>query len=88
MKHVLDHHEQWLAYVNIKDGEPIAMPGPYHEYDPAKEERRLKRLQEGGASGLDGIQEENGEDESELNRALLSDDDIWDLDDETEEGTE
>lgn len=42
VNHVLDNSEQWLAYATARETENVNMPGPYLEYDPVKEEKRMK----------------------------------------------
>ncbi len=62
------------------------MPGPYLEYDPVKEKRLQRRLKEQKERGLpledimEGEEEEAEEKKKE--ERILSDDEIWDLDDE------
>ena len=44
LKHILDNQDAWFAYANAKDGDNVAMPGPYLEYDPVKRERLLRKI--------------------------------------------
>lgn len=70
------------------------MPGPYIDYDPAREERLARRLKAQKkaratgipqAKGLDDIQEDGLEEDEEPQEPLIPEEEIWHLDDDDED---
>jgi len=43
VNNVLENPDQWLAYATAKETDNVNMPGPYLDYDPVKEEKRMKQ---------------------------------------------
>lgn len=43
VNHVLDNPDQWLQYATARETDNAIMPGPYLDYDPVKEEKRMKQ---------------------------------------------